>query len=497
MAAADQIAAGLGYQTRQENEELVVQAPVGLRFVRGAAVVWIGYSVVALPARARMEDGHWWVDADTVLSVFSQFLKRNGRNAALQWSGAGSRQTPPAERESAGRRKAPVNDEAQRDPLRQEQRKAQDLPRLKELRWGGSHADVRAVIDLEGSAVPLYTVQHETLTVSLAPISAAQRRALKSARSDIVLTVKSDSTARLDFSFPGRTVKVFTLSDPYRLVMDFKLNDKTSRRNEAGKLSARDGSQKNEEKLGAKDGEKKSREKKPPSPVQRSRKGKKLVVIDAGHGGKDPGAVAHGYREKDLALQIAKRIAKELRSRAVTVRMTREGDTYPTLRERTQMANDWKADVFISVHLNALPRGRHSKGVEIYIMALPTDKDAMTLAKIENAEIVEDSSGKKGVSDKRTEMLLSILGNMQQNAKIGESTDLAEELFKAGQESRLDMKRVAQAPFWVLRGAVMPSVLIETGFITELSEAKRLAQPAYQQRMAESIASGIINFINR
>ena len=70
-------------------------------------------------------------------------------------------------------------------------------------------------------------------------------------------------------------------------------------------------------------------------------------------------------------------------------------------------------------------------------------------------------------------------------------------LWSAGQESRLDMKRVAQAPFWVLRGAVMPSVLIETGFITELSEAKRLAQPAYQQRMAESIASGIINFINR
>lgn len=161
------------------------------------------------------------------------------------------------------------------------------------------------------------------------------------------------------------------------------------------------------------------------------------------------------------------------------------------------MANDWKADVFISIHLNALPKGRHSRGVEIYIMALPTDKDAMTLAKIENAEIAEDSSGKKGSSDKRTEMLLSILGNMQQNAKIDESTDLAEELFKAGQESRLDMKRVAQAPFWVLRGAVMPSVLIETGFITELSEAKRLAQPAYQQRMAESIASGIINFINR
>lgn len=109
-------------------EELVVQAPVGLRFVRGAAVVWIGYSVVALPARARMEDGHWWVDADTVLSVFSRFLKRNGRNVALQWSGAGKRQTPPAERESVERKKTPVNDASQRESLRQEQQKRRIFP---------------------------------------------------------------------------------------------------------------------------------------------------------------------------------------------------------------------------------------------------------------------------------------------------------------------------------------------------------------------------------
>ncbi|WP_303296892.1 hypothetical protein, partial [Pyramidobacter piscolens] len=252
MAAVDQIASGLGYQTRQEKEELVVQAPVGLRFVRGAAVVWIGYSVVALPARARMEDGHWWVDTDTVLSVFSQFLKRNGQNAALQWSGTGKRQTPPAERKTVDRKKTPANDASQRQSLRQGQQKAQDLPRLKALRWGGDHADARAVIDLEGSAEPSYTVQDETLTVVLAPINASRRRELKSARSDITLSVKNDATARLDFSFPGRTVKVFTLSDPYRLVMDFKLDDKTSRRNEDEKFSARDGSQKDDKILSAK-----------------------------------------------------------------------------------------------------------------------------------------------------------------------------------------------------------------------------------------------------
>ena len=130
-------------------------------------------------------------------------------------------------------------------------------------------------------------------------------------------------------------------------------------------------------------------------------------------------------------------------------------------------------------------------------MALPTDKDAMALAKIENAEIAEGGAKTRTKSDKRTEMLLEILGNMQQNQKISESTVLAEDLFKAGQDAGLDMKRVAQAPFWVLRGAAMPAVLVETGFITELAEVRRLAQPAYQQRMAEAFASGIVSFIGR
>ena len=196
-------------------------------------------------------------------------------------------------------------------------------------------------------------------------------------------------------------------------------------------------------------------------------------------------------------MEIATRIAERLRELGVNVRMTRAGDTYPSLKDRTAMANRLKADVFISIHLNALPKGRHSNGVEIYIMALPTDKDAMALAKIENAEIAEGGAKTRKKSDRRTEMLLEILGNMQQNQKISESTELAEDLFKAGQEARLDMKRVAQAPFWVLRGAAMPAVLIETGFITELAEVRRLAQPEYQQKMAEAFASGIVSFINR
>ncbi len=195
-----------------------------------------------------------------------------------------------------------------------------------------------------------------------------------------------------------------------------------------------------------------------------------------------------------LALQIANRLAEEVRQLGMDVRMTRTGDSYPSLRERTAMANEWKADAFISVHLNALPKGRHAKGMEIYIMALPTDKDAMELAKIENAEIADGTNGVTQ-DDQQTEMLLSILGNLQQNAKIIESTSFAEVLFDAGQKAGLNMRRVAQAPFWVLRGAAMPAVLIETGFITEASEAKMLADPAYQAKMAKALAQGVAKFL--
>lgn len=495
MAAVDQIAHGLGYKTEVQKEELLVVARTGLRFVRGAAVVWLGYSVIPLPARARLDGGHWWVSTDSVPGIFSNFLKKNGRNITLQWAGAAPpKASPPAPAKSPSQKpetKKPPLPETPPPPVA-------NLPRVAGLRWGGTQEAVRAVLDLESGLRPQYSLAGESLTVTVDRLSPAVLPKIKSARADIDLKVQNGAPAKIQFSFPGRTASVFTLSDPYRFVIDFKTAP--GRREEA--KTPPPPAPKPQPLAPAvkhKPAENSPAPANPPAkvPAKAPAKGRKrIVVIDAGHGGKDPGAMAHGYREKIIALQIATRVASELRKQGVDVRMTRTGDTYPTLRERTTMANNWNADVFVSIHLNALPKGKHSKGIEIYIMALPTDKDAMTLAKIENAEIAEEGSGKKGDSDGRTEMLLSILGNMQQNAKISESTLLAEELFKSGQKSGLDMKRVAQAPFWVLRGAGMPSVLIETGFITELSEVRRLARADYQQKMAQSFASGIMTFIN-
>lgn len=480
MAAVDQIARGLGYSVSVEKNELVVPAAYGLRFVPGAAAVWLGYSVIALPSRTRVENGHWWVGTDSALKVFSQFLRRNGRDFDLRWDDAADERPespPPSE--------VPPREQDEYRTPPQLHAAGTSLPRLRSLRWGGDEQTVRAVLDLDGDDTPTYTSDGRRTVVRVDRIDPSLVPGIEG-RGDIGVIVKNGDPATVEFSFPRRTVKIFSLDEPRRLVLDFSRSAEA--RPEAVAVPPAQPPRE-------------TPENKPSPRARRQRPSKKqrgLVVIDAGHGGRDPGAVAHGYREKNIALQIAARVSKALSKRGVDVKMTRTGDTYPTLKERTEMANSWKADVFISIHLNALPKGQHSRGVEIYIMALPSDKDAMTLAKIENAEIAEGASGaNSAASDRRTEMLLEILGNMQQNQKISESTVLAEDLFHSGQSGGLDMKRVAQAPFWVLRGAAMPAVLIETGFITELSEVRRLAQPAYQQRMAESFAAGIVNFIKR
>ena len=120
----------------------------------------------------------------------------------------------------------------------------------------------------------------------------------------------------------------------------------------------------------------------------------------------------------------------------------------------------------------------------------------MNLAKVENREYVEGKGLDTDNVDRKTEMLLRILGDMQQNNKISESTEFAAALYNAGVRNNLSMRRVAQAPFFVLRGAGMPAVLLETGFVTNANESKLLTSQAYQQRIASAMAEGIVNYIH-
>jgi N-acetylmuramoyl-L-alanine amidase len=221
--------------------------------------------------------------------------------------------------------------------------------------------------------------------------------------------------------------------------------------------------------------------------------GVKRVVIDPGHGGKDPGAVGpSGVREKDVALAIAKKLQKKLREELkLEAILTRKGDTFLPLEERTALANTQKADLFISIHTNA-HKNRRVYGMSTYILNVATDAEAARLAAFENA-----------VSAKRISDLEKILNDLMLNSKINESSRLADAV-QNGLITRLPKNYssvkdlgVKQAPFYVLIGAQMPSIMVEASFITNKREEKRLASGAYQGAVAEGILAGIRSYIKQ
>ena len=216
------------------------------------------------------------------------------------------------------------------------------------------------------------------------------------------------------------------------------------------------------------------------------------IVIDPGHGGRDYGAPGYlkGVHEKSVALNIAKKLAKKIREKlGCEVIMTRKRDKYLTLEERTAIANTKNADLFISIHTNAA-RNRRAYGIETYFLNLATDDEAILVAARENA------TSTKNISDLQT-----ILSDLMQNAKINESSRLAYHVQEAmynhmkKKYSRINNKGVKQAPFYVLLGAQMPSILIETSFISNSRECKRLINSKYQNHLCDAIVKGIRNYI--
>jgi len=217
------------------------------------------------------------------------------------------------------------------------------------------------------------------------------------------------------------------------------------------------------------------------------------IVIDPGHGGKDYGAPGYlkGVHEKRVVLQLARRLAKRLRSELnCEILLTRSGDRYLTLEERTAYANTKNADLFISLHTNA-HRDRRAHGIETYFLNLATDDESIRVAAMENA------TSQKNISDLQT-----ILNDLMQNAKINESSRLAGyvqtsiigHLKKAGYK-RIKNKGVKQAPFYVLLGARMPAILIETSFISNPTECKRLVSAKFQERFSEAVTAGVKKYI--
>ncbi len=217
----------------------------------------------------------------------------------------------------------------------------------------------------------------------------------------------------------------------------------------------------------------------------------KRVVIDPGHGGKDTGAIGkRGTREKDLALSISRKLKKRLEAMGLEVFLTREKDVFLELEERTRFANEHHADLFISVHINAAAN-RKAYGIETYTLNLNSDRYAMRLAARENA------SSSKSIGD-----LQFILADLATKANTDDSVRLAR-LVQGEMVTRLRRTwgqkirdlGVKQALFFVLVGAKMPAILVETAFVSNPDEENRLRTEKYQEETARSIAEGVRRFI--
>ncbi len=219
------------------------------------------------------------------------------------------------------------------------------------------------------------------------------------------------------------------------------------------------------------------------------------IVIDAGHGGHDSGTLGpYGLEEKNVVLDVALRLGRLLRERlGAEVIYTRKDDTFVPLATRTAIANQARADLFLSIHANSSPDA-DARGVETYFLNFTASPDALAVAARENA-----------VANHSVYELSDMVRKIALSDKIGESralaTDVQQSLYQGLERGNRGVNRglrnrgVKQAPFVVLIGAHMPSILTEISFLTNASDAAELRRPAYRQRIAESIYSGVAAYV--
>ncbi|MBI5681749.1 MAG: N-acetylmuramoyl-L-alanine amidase [Deltaproteobacteria bacterium] len=259
--------------------------------------------------------------------------------------------------------------------------------------------------------------------------------------------------------------KIFQMEDPFRIVIDVMGKGHA-------KLETKQHPQKDER------------------PIAQKQSGIK-IVLDAGHGGHDPGAVGKNrLQEKDVALKIIKALKENLEGGLHSdVILTRDDDVFISLEERTAIANTKNADIFVSVHVNA-SFNREASGVETYYLDLTNDEVAMRVAARENA-----------VSTKKMSDLQYILNDLMKTAKSNESSKLALNIHGAlvstlkYKYSDVKSNGVKGAPFYVLVGTHMPSILLEVSYISNLREEARLRDDAYIKEIVRGITAGIKDYL--
>jgi N-acetylmuramoyl-L-alanine amidase len=221
-----------------------------------------------------------------------------------------------------------------------------------------------------------------------------------------------------------------------------------------------------------------------------------IIAIDAGHGGEDPGALGPGkLREKDVVLKISKKLKDKIdKTAGYSARLIRTGDYYIGLTKRRQLARQYQADMFVSIHADAFSDAR-ANGTSVYALSPrgATSASAKFLAQKQNSA---DLVGGVSLSDK-DDVLASVLFDLSMTASLDASLDVGREvLTQIKQVSRLHKKQVEQAGFAVLKSPDMPSILVETGFISNPQESRRLNSSSYQYKMANAIHVGIERYFS-
>lgn len=282
--------------------------------------------------------------------------------------------------------------------------------------------------------------------------------------------------------------KVFALSEPARLIIDVR----GERPEEISRLEPSISS--SSEPLAALRPDERVAiiEKKPHTQKRPSISKIRRIVVDPGHGGHDPGAIGpSGLQEKDVVLAIGLKLRDLLRDElGLDVVMTRSTDVFIPLEERTAIANKVNADLFVSIHANAASN-RNASGIETYYLNLAKTEKAAQLAAKEN-----------GTSLEKVSVLQAILFDLMANYKLNDSAHLAEDVQRAlhgkARAHYADVKNlgVKQGPFYVLVGATMPSILVESAFLTNAQEEARLKDPAYRDLTAEGILEGVRGYIS-
>jgi N-acetylmuramoyl-L-alanine amidase len=222
-------------------------------------------------------------------------------------------------------------------------------------------------------------------------------------------------------------------------------------------------------------------------PVVPGRGGKIVVMLDPGHGGKDPGATGPtGLQEKDVVLAIGRMVREKLsRFPEYDIRMTRETDVFIPLEERTAMANQAGAGIFVSLHINA-SRNRRAEGISTYVLSRATDREALELAARENGVTVQKLSEVKFIIDD-----LSTYGRKKESLKLAKTVNDAIVRNISTRHGPVHDLGLKQAPFYVLVGARMTAVLVETSFISNRSEESRLRRREYLETIADSVVEAI------